>query len=85
MILVKTLNKKSILVKIFENLNFDQVIENFDFSQNFSKIMTIVKIMKKISPDDKIFGKSQFWSKFSESLDFFYRNFEKIVTSLKIF
>ena len=35
LILVKSYNKKSIFVKILENLNFDQVIGNFDHVKTF--------------------------------------------------
>ena len=56
-ILVKTLNKTSILVKIFVYLNFGQDKGHFDFRQ------TILKITIK-SNLVKIFGKSWLQSKF---------------------
>ena len=69
LILVKTLNKKSILVKILENLNLDQVIENFDFCQKKLLITILIKILKK----------SCLITKFLKNLNFGqnFRNFEK--------
>ena len=49
LILVKTLNKKSTLVKNFENLNFYQVLENFDFCEKKLKITILVKILKNLA------------------------------------
>ena len=43
------MNKKSILVKISENLNFDQVIENFYFCQKILKIKILVKFWKNLA------------------------------------
>ena len=49
LILVKTLNKTSILVKIFEYLNFGQGIGQFDFCQKIFKITILVKIFKNLA------------------------------------
>ena len=58
-----------ILAKIFENLDWIKIFDNFDFRQNFRKISILVNIFEKnLDFGHFIFRKSRFWSEFSKML-----------------